>query len=67
MVVLKEEIDTCMRLLGVTRLDQLGPQYVSHDSEICANNQINTNALEHMVYNPPGYVETFAQFVKAKL
>ena len=24
-----EEIDTCMRLLGVTRIDQLGPEYVS--------------------------------------
>jgi isopentenyl diphosphate isomerase/L-lactate dehydrogenase-like FMN-dependent dehydrogenase len=28
MVVMQEEIDTCMRLLGVTRIDQLGPEYV---------------------------------------
>jgi len=26
-VVLQEEVDTAMRLLGVTRIDQLGPQY----------------------------------------
>lgn len=26
---MQEEIDTCMRLLGVTRIDQLGPEYVS--------------------------------------
>jgi isopentenyl diphosphate isomerase/L-lactate dehydrogenase-like FMN-dependent dehydrogenase len=25
---MEEEIDTCMRLLGVTSLDQLGPEYV---------------------------------------
>jgi hypothetical protein len=25
---MQEEIDTCMRLLGVTRIDQLGPEYV---------------------------------------
>jgi L-lactate dehydrogenase (cytochrome) len=29
-VVMQEEIDTCMRLLGVTRIDQLGPEYVCH-------------------------------------
>src|SRR5271154_2383222 len=27
-IVMQEEIDTCMRLLGVTRIDQLGPEYV---------------------------------------
>jgi hypothetical protein len=27
-LVLQEEVDTAMRLLGVTRIDQLGPQYV---------------------------------------
>jgi len=28
-IVMQEEIDTAMRLLGVTRIDQLGPEYVS--------------------------------------
>lgn len=28
-LVIQDEIDTCMRLLGVTRIDQLGPEYVS--------------------------------------
>jgi len=27
-IVMQEEIDTCMRLLGVTRIEQLGPEYV---------------------------------------
>jgi isopentenyl diphosphate isomerase/L-lactate dehydrogenase-like FMN-dependent dehydrogenase len=29
LIVMQEEIDTAMRLLGVTRIDQLGPEYVA--------------------------------------
>lgn len=28
--VLKAETETCMRLLGVEKIDQLGPKHVSH-------------------------------------
>ena len=31
LTVLKAETETCMRLLGVERIDQLGMQHVSHD------------------------------------
>jgi hypothetical protein len=29
-LVLKAEIDTCMRLLGVEKVSELGPKHVSH-------------------------------------
>ena len=59
-LVLKAETETCMRLLGVERTDQLGMQY------------INTRAVERDIYDGPSFervaVENAAKgIVKAKL
>lgn len=59
-VVLKAETETCMRLLGVERVDQLGMQH------------INTRAVERDIYDGPSFaraaVENAARgTVKAKL
>ncbi|KAI9774842.1 MAG: hypothetical protein M1840_000058 [Geoglossum simile] len=43
--ILKLEIKTCMRLLGVTSLAELGPKYV------------NTRAIDHLIYNDPTGLE----------
>jgi L-lactate dehydrogenase (cytochrome) len=40
--VLKAETETCMRLLGVERVDQLGMQY------------INARAVERDIWDGPG-------------
>jgi L-lactate dehydrogenase (cytochrome) len=50
--VLKAETETCMRLLGVERVDQLGMQY------------INTRAVERDIWDGPGLER---QVVRAKL
>ncbi|KAI5789683.1 FMN-dependent dehydrogenase-domain-containing protein [Peziza echinospora] len=41
--ILREEIETCMRLLGVNSLNELGPQYV------------NTSALDLLIYKDPNF------------
>lgn len=63
--VLKAEVETCMRLLGVERIDQLGPQHVSLSfpslrlNNLFVNlmltppNQVNTRALEREIYDGP--------------
>ncbi|KAH0542605.1 hypothetical protein FGG08_003013 [Glutinoglossum americanum] len=43
--ILKAEIETCMRLLGVTSISELGPKYV------------NTRAIEHLIYDGPAGLE----------
>lgn len=59
-IVLKAETETCMRLLGVERVDQLGMQY------------INTRAVERDIYDGPSFARAAAEnaaksSVKAKL
>lgn len=61
-LVLKAETETCMRLLGVERVEQLGMQY------------INTRAVERDIYDGPAFrredVERLARSpvpVRAKL
>lgn len=54
-VVLKAEVETCMRLLGVERIDQLGLQH------------INTRALERDIYDGPAGLEKLSMWVQSKL
>jgi L-lactate dehydrogenase (cytochrome) len=51
-IVLKAETETCMRLLGVERVEQLGMQF------------INTRAVERDIWDGPALER---QMVRAKL
>ncbi|GAM84195.1 hypothetical protein ANO11243_021880 [Dothideomycetidae sp. 11243] len=53
--IIKGETKTAMRLLGVERVDQLGPHHV------------NTRAVERDIYDGPSGLEQLAQGPKAKL
>ncbi|KAF2003113.1 L-lactate dehydrogenase [Amniculicola lignicola CBS 123094] len=52
--ILKAETETCMRLLGVERVDQLGMQY------------INTRAVERDIYDGPAALERPSLWAMAK-
>ena len=52
--VLKAETETCMRLLGVERVDQLGMQY------------INTRAVERDIYDGPSFARAAAEGLAKK-
>ncbi|KAJ2894872.1 hypothetical protein MKZ38_007121 [Zalerion maritima] len=52
--ILKGEVETCMRLLGVEKVSQLGPRF------------INTSSLERDIYNGPSNLDT-GLWTKAKL
>ncbi|OJJ44154.1 hypothetical protein ASPZODRAFT_135638 [Penicilliopsis zonata CBS 506.65] len=53
--ILSDETKTCMRLLGVERVDQLGPQYV------------NARVVEQQIYDGPSGLEDLRKAFKAKL
>ncbi|RPB24073.1 L-lactate ferricytochrome c oxidoreductase [Terfezia boudieri ATCC MYA-4762] len=56
--ILREEIETCMRLLGVNSVKDLGLKHV------------NTSAIDHLLYKTPSYktnVTRFVEGVKARL
>jgi L-lactate dehydrogenase (cytochrome) len=52
--ILKAETETCMRLLGAEKLDQLGPHFV------------NTRAIDRDIYDGPGNLIRPALWVKPK-
>ncbi|KAK5276365.1 hypothetical protein LTR16_011334 [Cryomyces antarcticus] len=53
--ILKAEMETAMRLLGVERVEQLGLQHV------------NTRALDQEIYDGPAGLEKLRLWVQAKL
>lgn len=53
--ILKAEVETAMRLLGVETVDQLGPQHV------------NTRALERDIFEEAGNLDKLEAWIKAKL
>ena len=53
--ILKAEVETAMRLLGVETVDQLGP------------NHINARALERDIYEEAGNLDKLQAWLKAKL
>ena len=73
--ILKGEVETCMRLLGVERVDQLGLKHVSciaqcpsflpfTDNQTC---QINTRALDRDIYDGPDGLGKMTLWVQPKL
>ncbi|KAI0022582.1 mitochondrial cytochrome b2 [Xylariomycetidae sp. FL0641] len=52
--ILKAETETCMRLLGVKSVDELGPQH------------INTRKVERDIYDGPAGLENFGLWEKVK-
>lgn len=53
--ILADETSTCMRLLGVERVEDLGPQH------------INTRLVEQQIYDGPSGLEDLRRAFKAKL
>lgn len=78
LIVLKGEIETCMRLLGVEKVHELGPRFVSTiahtyligylPSRAVTNvmQQVNTRAVERDIYDGPANLDT-GLWSKAKL
>lgn len=58
-VVLADETKTCMQLLGVEKVSDLGPEYVSHPFHSCRMKmvtdtlQINSRIVEQQIYDGP--------------
>lgn len=69
--VLKAETKTCMRLLGVGAVGELGPKHVSHPlSKFVAEThcfQINSRAVERDIYDGHAGLEKLGLWVKANL
>ncbi|OJJ95693.1 hypothetical protein ASPACDRAFT_81785 [Aspergillus aculeatus ATCC 16872] len=53
--ILSDETKTCMRLLGVERVEDLGPQH------------INTRIVEQQIYNGPSGLDSVRNVFRAKL
>jgi hypothetical protein len=71
---LKAETETCMRLLGVETVSELGPKHVSrqmlfcscgHSADSCE--KINSRAVERDIYNGHAGLEKLGLWAKANL
>jgi len=57
--ILREEIETCMRLLGVNSVKELGPQYVSSLVKLFSTEfmltglKVNTSPIDYLLYKDP--------------
>jgi hypothetical protein len=70
-IVLKAEIETCMRLLGVEKVSELSPKHVSNPRrETIAHvyfSQINSRAVERDIYDGQAGLEKLGLWFKANL
>ncbi|CAG8160652.1 unnamed protein product [Penicillium salamii] len=70
-VVLNDEMKTCMRLLGVERVDQLGLQHVCILHlllvSLLTGLQINTRVTEQQIYDGPAALEPLRREFRSKL
>ena len=72
-LVLKAETETCMRLLGVEKVSELGPKHVSHSPptfiliDTLTHCQINSRAVERDIYDGHAGLEKLGLWVKANL
>jgi hypothetical protein len=70
-IVLKAEIETCMRLLGVEKVSELSPKHVSSPRrETIAPvyfSQINSRAVERDIYDGQAGLEKLGLWFKANL
>jgi len=72
--VYKEEIETCMRLLGVEKFSELGLKHVSLTKLSVSDiimliymPQVNARALERDIYDGPAGLEKLTMWVQSKL
>jgi len=72
-LVLKAETETCMRLLGVEKVSELGAKHVSHNLptfiliDTLTHYQINSRAVERDIYDGHAGLEKLGLWVKANL
>ncbi|KAJ5894351.1 FMN-dependent dehydrogenase-domain-containing protein [Penicillium taxi] len=55
--ILSDEMKTCMRLLGVKTVRDLGPQYVIYSFSLQQSDCVNTRMVEQQIYNGPDLSE----------
>lgn len=71
LVVLNDEMKTCMRLLGVERVEQLGLRHVCLLSiflwNILTGWQINTRVTEQQIYDGPAALEPLRREFRSRL
>ena len=76
--ILREEIETCMRFLGVNSVKELGLQHVSPSLKsppyrfmlMGVTLKVNTSAIDHLLYKAPAHAASITgltEGVKAKL
>jgi hypothetical protein len=72
-LVLKAETETCMKLLGVEKVSELGPKHVCHSLptfiliHALTYYQVNSRAVERDIYDGHAGLEKLGLWVKANL